>query len=54
MCWRSSVGEQLICNQPVGGSNPFASSIKKFLSIGDLKEMYSRWGGSRAAKGGRL
>ncbi len=25
-CWRSSVAEQLICNQQVGGSNPFASS----------------------------
>ena len=24
--WRSSVVEQLICNQQVGGSNPFASS----------------------------
>ena len=24
--WRSSGVEQLICNQPVGGSNPFASS----------------------------
>jgi hypothetical protein len=25
--WRSSVVEQLICNQQVGGSNPFASSF---------------------------
>ena len=25
--WRSSVVEQLTCNQQVGGSNPFASSI---------------------------
>ncbi len=25
--WRSSGAEQLICNQPVGGSNPFASSL---------------------------
>ncbi len=25
--WRSSGVEQLICNQPVGGSNPFASSL---------------------------
>lgn len=25
--WCSSVVEQLICNQPVGGSNPFASSF---------------------------
>jgi hypothetical protein len=26
-CWRSSMVEQLICNQQVAGSNPIASSI---------------------------
>ncbi len=38
LCWRSSMAEQLICNQQVAGSNPIASSR----------------GGSRAAKGNRL
>jgi hypothetical protein len=33
--WRSSVVEQLICNQQVGGSNPFASSI---LPYGEVAE----------------
>ena len=28
MGWRSSMVEQLICNQQVGGSTPFASSNK--------------------------
>ena len=27
--WRSSMAEQLICNQQVAGSNPIASSRKK-------------------------
>ena len=32
--WRSSGGEQLICNQPVGGSTPLASSISsKHLGV---------------------
>src|SRR5262245_37869125 len=31
--WRSSGVEQLICNQPVGGSNPFASSSLTFLAV---------------------
>ncbi len=26
--WRSSMAEQLICNQQVDGSNPFASFVK--------------------------
>jgi hypothetical protein len=34
--------EQLICNQPVGGSSPFSGLNKKF------------WWGSRAVKGNRL
>lgn len=29
LCWRSSVVEQLICNQQVVGSNPIASSKRK-------------------------
>jgi hypothetical protein len=29
VCWRSSMAEQLICNQQVAGSNPIASSTKK-------------------------
>jgi hypothetical protein len=32
--WRSSVVEQLICNQQVGGSNPFASSFKMMHDAG--------------------
>ena len=28
ICWRSSMAEQLICNQQVGGSTPFASFNK--------------------------
>jgi hypothetical protein len=32
--WRSSVVEQLICNQQVGGSNPFASSTDKVNDAG--------------------
>jgi hypothetical protein len=32
--WRSSVVEQLICNQQVGGSNPFASSTDKMHDAG--------------------
>ena len=27
ICWRGSMAEQLTCNQQVGGSSPFASSI---------------------------
>ena len=46
--WRSSVVEQLICNQQVGGSNPFASStfnwivepgIKALLATGATEEI---------------
>ena len=32
--WRSSVVEQLTCNQQVGGSTPFASSILKMQDTG--------------------
>ncbi len=32
--WRSSVVEQLICNQQVGGSNPFASSFNTMHDAG--------------------
>jgi hypothetical protein len=32
--WRSSVVEQLICNQQVGGSNPFASSNNMMQDAG--------------------
>ncbi len=35
--WRSSVVEQLTCNQQVGGSNPFASSTL-FLGVGEVAE----------------
>ena len=40
MRWRSSMAEQLTCNQQVAGSSPIASS--------------SEWWGSRVAKGNRL
>ena len=36
--WRSSEVEQLICNQPVGGSIPFASSQKNSQSLGKVAE----------------
>ena len=35
--WRSSVVEQLTCNQQVGGSNPFASSTV-FRGAGEVAE----------------
>ena len=35
--WRSSVVEQLTCNQQVGGSNPFASSTD-FEGAGEVAE----------------
>ena len=35
--WRSSVVEQLTCNQQVGGSNPFASSTA-FGGAGEVAE----------------
>ncbi len=37
--WRSSVVEQLICNQQVGGSSPFASSTKKRIIDCGIKEI---------------
>ena|GEM_PF-5186351 len=54
-CWRSSTAEQLICNQQVMGSNPFASSGKFFFMSGgvpewpkgtDCKSVGSAFGGS--------
>ncbi len=36
--WRSSGVEQLICNQPVGGSNPFASSPCYVDKTGEVAE----------------
>ncbi len=36
--WRSSVVEQLTCNQQVGGSTPFASSTAKMQDIGNNME----------------
>src|ERR1700688_2047523 len=41
--------EHLICNQRVGGSNPSASSAKKFLSQGMIP-VYSRAAGFCIAK----
>ena len=56
--WRSSGVEQLICNQPVGGSNPFASSglIASPLRASGLHALSGALmgGGARAAKGSRL
>jgi hypothetical protein len=56
--WRSSGVEQLICNQPVGGSNPFASSglIASPLRASGLHASSGALigGGARAAKGSRL
>jgi hypothetical protein len=36
--WRSSVVEQLICNQQVGGSNPFASSNNMMQDTGFIMD----------------
>jgi hypothetical protein len=40
--WRSSMAEQLICNQQVVGSSPIASSEKKFF-IPDAKMLVEQW-----------
>jgi hypothetical protein len=37
-CWRSSMVEQLICNQQVAGSIPIASSIGEFYSEAGVAE----------------
>ena len=55
VCWRSSTVEQLICNQQVMGSNPFASCLSDFFCSGgvpewpkgaDCKSVGSAFGGS--------
>ena len=33
ICWRSTMVVPLTCNQMVGGSSPFASSIKKYRAL---------------------
>ena len=38
ICWRSSTVEQLICNQQVGSSILFASSIQQYL-YGGIPEL---------------
>src|SRR3989442_5353148 len=64
--WQAGVAqrvEQLICNQRVGGSNPFASSSPRerafVCKVAVLRGRVSRtaahsWGDSRAVKGSRL
>ena len=47
--WRSSMVEQLICNQQVAGSSPIASSVEQMSRRNGLF-----WTGSRVVKGNRL
>ena len=50
MCWRGSMAEQLICNQQVDGSTPFASSthgrVPEWPKGADCKSVALRFDGS--------
>ena len=41
--WRSSVVEQLTCNQQVGGSTPFASSVLWYFSLDGFYGEVAEW-----------